>query len=422
MIIHDKKHPLVQGLTFDMPFFEGGGTVSRDIGPKKRNGTFNSSPTWEKSYFGPVVQMNGTSSYISFSSPITTAANEGITLSCMFKSTTGANSALLGIRNGDTGNGNWTMFRLNGDAGGGKIEWIHDFFNGGTNNRVTSSTGSYNNDVWHIVTGTYDGSTLRIYIDGVPDGTFSKTGLLLSATGSWAIGRRNDFAAEYFNGQIGFARVWKRCLTPKEVALLSANPWCIYERPSIFNLGKTFAGNLYSQTLTEAIIIADTISKISGKSLLETVILSDILSKNFSRIFSETITIIDILRKTYSHLLGETVTIVDSITKSIGKVILNSLTIVDTVNKSITRLLTETITIVEAFVTSLLGLSKYLIEQISLTDSITILFNSLTGGIQKLLDNPIRDFFQKKIGGSVTDSLNKPSGVSAKNTDKPQSR
>ena len=76
---------------------------------------------------------------------------------------------------------------------------------------------------WHHVAGTYDGTTVRLYLDGVEQGTGTVTaGNLkygLSTTNDLFFGRFNSpgFCALTFNGEIDEVEIFSRALTAAEV-------------------------------------------------------------------------------------------------------------------------------------------------------------------------------------------------------------
>ena len=59
--------------------------------------------------------------------------------------------------------------------------------------------------VWHHVAGVFDGSQMRVYLDGVLDGSVSTTNAPASGTSSLKIGRTSG--GSYFGGLIDEARV-----------------------------------------------------------------------------------------------------------------------------------------------------------------------------------------------------------------------
>ena len=65
---------------------------------------------------------------------------------------------------------------------------------------------------WSHIAGTYDGSIIRIYINGVLDTEYSKTGSIATSTENLTFGSRLD-GNEFFNGLIDEVRVWRTALS-----------------------------------------------------------------------------------------------------------------------------------------------------------------------------------------------------------------
>jgi hypothetical protein len=84
---------------------------------------------------------------------------------------------------------------------------------------VTSSSGGYNNGVLHYAVVTYDGSRLRLYVDGVEVASKSVSSIP-DKTGSQAlrIGANSWAADRYFTGEIDEVRVWSRAVSNTEVS------------------------------------------------------------------------------------------------------------------------------------------------------------------------------------------------------------
>jgi trimeric autotransporter adhesin len=102
----------------------------------------------------------------------------------------------------------------------------------GTNNKAyfridtTTSTAatimsntSVQDNLWHHVVGTYDGSFLRIYVDGVEEGTaVAQSGTVASSAGAlFNFGRYNNSNASTPTGLIDEVAIWSKGLTRAEV-------------------------------------------------------------------------------------------------------------------------------------------------------------------------------------------------------------
>ena len=71
---------------------------------------------------------------------------------------------------------------------------------------------------WHHIAGTYDGTTMRVYLDGVEDDTTAKTGSINSTTAPVRIGVGSGATSEQpADGAVEDARFYDRALTASEI-------------------------------------------------------------------------------------------------------------------------------------------------------------------------------------------------------------
>jgi hypothetical protein len=82
------------------------------------------------------------------------------------------------------------------------------------------------NDRWHHVAGTYDGKMVRLYVDGIEEGSGTPTTLTigygLSTSNNLYIGRYAVNCVPKFGGDIDDVRIWNRALNPAEIKLRQA--------------------------------------------------------------------------------------------------------------------------------------------------------------------------------------------------------
>jgi hypothetical protein len=71
--------------------------------------------------------------------------------------------------------------------------------------------------VWYHVVGTYDGSTVRLFINGLLENSTSHSGNLSASTQNNLIGKSGD---ALFAGQLDDIRIYNRALTAGEVSQL----------------------------------------------------------------------------------------------------------------------------------------------------------------------------------------------------------
>ncbi len=71
--------------------------------------------------------------------------------------------------------------------------------------RTVAPTTQYSLNQWHHIAATYNGSIMRLYVDGVQAGTRTQTGNIDAATGALTIGASGT--SNYFTGKIDEVRI-----------------------------------------------------------------------------------------------------------------------------------------------------------------------------------------------------------------------
>jgi hypothetical protein len=203
---------------------EGSGAFVADDSPNGLNGTAVGSPTWVPGTQGPwaLSFTNNTSQYVNvpnaaplnFTSAITLAAwirpTQTATASILNKATFASVPAVFGYEL-DLSTTGVPFVRLFNDTqapGGGRL----------------NATISYptNGTTWMHVAATYDGATIKMYINGVLNVTRASTSPITTNTLPFVIGAPSDgLAARVFPGAIDDARLYNRALNDSEIAALA---------------------------------------------------------------------------------------------------------------------------------------------------------------------------------------------------------
>jgi len=107
-------------------------------------------------------------------------------------------------------------FAINFIGGGARKARLLVFNNAGASYEAVCSTDILNLNEWTHIAGVRDGATLRIYINGVQQGTANiSTATLVDSSGSVAVGRLGDSNQYYWLGYTSGVRVVKgTCLYP----------------------------------------------------------------------------------------------------------------------------------------------------------------------------------------------------------------
>ncbi|SJZ53391.1 choice-of-anchor A domain-containing protein [Sediminibacterium ginsengisoli] len=108
---------------------------------------------------------------------------------------------------------------------------------------------------WHHVAATYDGSFMKVYLDGVLVASRQMTGKITTNTNAVVLGQQPGYD-EYFTGKVDEARIWSRALTQCEI---SNNMLCELPASQIglaayykFNQGLPAVANPGITSLTDA--------------------------------------------------------------------------------------------------------------------------------------------------------------------------
>jgi hypothetical protein len=89
---------------------------------------------------------------------------------------------------------------------------------GGTTTTLIASSGNLAVGTWYHTAAVYDGSTMRLYLNGAEVGSTSKSGAVNTSTSVPVnIGRSPD-GSNFFRGSMDAVRLYNRALTASEIA------------------------------------------------------------------------------------------------------------------------------------------------------------------------------------------------------------
>lgn len=198
---------------------EGKGTVARDISGHRNDGSLQGPAQWTRGRFQDGLNLNGTTAAVRIpDSPLLDSPS--VTVSAWVNSSTspgiykyvvskGANTCSAASYGLYTGSNGGLEFYVSSNQG---YSWT-----------VSPDAGqSVWNGQWHNVIGTYDGSSVRLYVDGrqVGSGTASTAPIAygLPTSNDLMIGDYAGCSSEDFNGSIDEVKVFNRTLSPLEIA------------------------------------------------------------------------------------------------------------------------------------------------------------------------------------------------------------
>jgi len=204
--------PQTAGLVAAYSFDETSGATVADTSGNNNTGTLGSTVTRStQGRFGGALVFSG-DSYVTIPNSASLALTAGMTLEAWVFPTasTGLEAALMKEQPGGL------VYALYTSSSSSRPMV---YFNTGpsTNrHRYLSGPGALPLNTWSHLAATYDGATLRLYINGAQVSSQSHTGSLVTSTGALRIGG-DSMWGEYFRGMIDEVRIYNRALTPTEI-------------------------------------------------------------------------------------------------------------------------------------------------------------------------------------------------------------
>jgi hypothetical protein len=236
------NNPIVHGLIACYPFNEQMGNIVSDLVSSRNLSLFN-GPTWS-SVNGGGLTFDGSNDY-SENTRIFIPFNS-LTFSIWVYKTVAFESAYKKIfAIGD--NTNVSIYMSQGS--GPQI-----YFGIGTTlgQNGPSFSGTLAANTWHHLVGTWNGSVVRLYINGKLIGT-------TNFAGTWPGGYRNSplrvgwaYGGEYFNGTIRDFLIFDRALDITEIQSLYTNPTSIYNEPISYSVPFTTTKFLGAPSINSA--------------------------------------------------------------------------------------------------------------------------------------------------------------------------
>jgi hypothetical protein len=207
---------LVSGLVAAYGFEEGGGATTADSSGNSLTGSLAGAAWVATGKFGKALSFNGSSSLVSIPDASVLDLTTGMTLSAWIKPTTlsGWPCVMMKERAGEL------TYALYASSPGGQpnVDYTHN----GVEVNLLGSPGIALG-AWTYLAATFDGATLRLYVNAVQIASMATANAIDATTGALRIGG-NTVWTEYFNGLIDEVRIYNRPLSQAELQSDMAAP------------------------------------------------------------------------------------------------------------------------------------------------------------------------------------------------------
>ena len=196
------------GLVVAMGFEETAGTTATDSSGKANTGTVNGPTRVTTGRFGRALQFDGTNDTVNIADSNTVDLTNAMTIEAWVNPSTASS---------------WRTVLLKEQTGG----MVYGLYSNTDTNRPsahvyttteqdTRGTAQVAANTWTHLAATFDGATIRLYVNGTQVSTRALTGSMVTSTGALRIGG-NSIWGEYFAGRIDEVRVYRRVLTASEI-------------------------------------------------------------------------------------------------------------------------------------------------------------------------------------------------------------
>ena len=211
--VSDTTTGLVGHWTFD----DGSGTTAADTSGNGNDGTLVNTPTWTTGRIGGALDFDYTSSqYVDMGLPaelqLTNTGSVSAWVRYNDQSVSGSWTYIAGATNASTDRNGYALVVWPANRPSIAVD-------SATAHNQFSAPLTYDDGSWHLVTGTWDGSDVILYIDGLEVGSTAQT-LNANVIYNINVGRDSANTNAYFNGTIDDVRIYNRALSAADVAAL----------------------------------------------------------------------------------------------------------------------------------------------------------------------------------------------------------
>ena len=197
-------------------FNEGTGTTTADTSGYGNNGTVSGASWTTAGKYGNALTFNGTSSLVVVNDAASLNLSTGMTLEAWVNPTGLSNSGgnwVAAISKEHKTAGNDISYALYAAAGTNTPPAVHVYVNNVDYGAAGGGLIALN--TWTFLAGTYDGATLRMYVNGILVGSSAVSGSISETSDPLKIG--GDWSNEMFKGTIDNVRINNKALTQAQI-------------------------------------------------------------------------------------------------------------------------------------------------------------------------------------------------------------
>jgi hypothetical protein len=205
-----------QGLVGRWAFDDGAGAIVADSSGYGNDGTIVGGPAWTTGRIGGALSFAGTN-YVSIENATVFLGRPAFTVAMWVNTSTPASTTLLSKRHDSAP---FYSFNLRVDAQTNNRATCNIVNTAGASASAGGAVDSFVRGSWQHIACVYDGSSIRVYTNGVFSGySGSLSGNVFSSNGPLLVPLSNS----EFSGRLDEVRIYNRALSPSEVLNLYTN-------------------------------------------------------------------------------------------------------------------------------------------------------------------------------------------------------
>jgi chitodextrinase len=204
------------GLKAAYAFDEGTGTSSADASGNGNVGTLTNGPTWISGHTNGAVAFDGSDDLVSLPNLDVSASALTIMAWVRFSSfPEGVDQRIVSKANDSTESGHWWML---GHVTTSTPRLRFRLKTGSTTTTLVASSGDLATNTWYHAAAVYDGSAMKLYLNGSEVGSVAKTGAVATDSSVAVNIGRNPNSYGYLLGAADDVRIYERALSATEIS------------------------------------------------------------------------------------------------------------------------------------------------------------------------------------------------------------
>lgn len=202
------------GLVAFYAFDEGSGKTANDVTGNGHSGTFEGAPKWVDGKFNSALEFDGEDDYVVVKDNDALDFTNKVTMMAWFSPNDDLTQRRLMVKNDSI----FVIFDF------GDTKSI-DFLTKPTNEFAESTTNNWTIGEWYHFAGTFDGKTLKVYVNGKLEGEKpNPVDILPSDKDLWIGGDDYGRPTDLFPGKIDEVRIYDKVLTESEILRVMDTP------------------------------------------------------------------------------------------------------------------------------------------------------------------------------------------------------